>query len=98
MLRQQRRILELDELLRNYDRSTAPYLAERLEVSERTIRSDIEFLRNQLHAPIKYSKKLGFHYEDPSWRLSTYPLTQGELFALTIGWLDCTVDDGERYQ
>ena len=98
MLRQQRRILELDELLRNYDRSTAQYLADILEVSERTVRADIEFLRSQLHAPIKYSKKLGFHYEDPSWRLSTYPLTQGELFALTIGARMLQAYSGSAYR
>jgi predicted DNA-binding transcriptional regulator YafY len=98
MLRQQRRILQLDELLRNYDRSTAGYLAERLEVSERTVRADIEFLRNQLEAPIKYSTKLGFHYEDPSWRLSTYPLTQGELFALTIGARMLAAYSGSAYR
>jgi predicted DNA-binding transcriptional regulator YafY len=98
MLRQQRRILQLDELLRNYERSTAQYLADHLEVSERTVRADIEFLRDQLHAPIKYSKKSGFHYEDPSWRLSTYPLTQGELFALTIGARMLQAYSGSAYR
>jgi len=98
MLRQQRRILELDELLRNYDRSTAQYLADQLEVSERTVRADIEFLRDQLHAPIKYSRKSGFHYEDPSWRLSTYPLTHGELFALTIGARMLQAYSGSAYR
>ena len=98
MLRQQERIFQLDELLRNHDRSTAQYLADRLEVSERTVRADIEFLRNRLSAPIKYSKKLGFHYEDPSWRLSTYPLTQGELFALTIGARMLAAYSGSAYR
>jgi predicted DNA-binding transcriptional regulator YafY len=85
MLRQQERILDLDALLRNRDRTTAQHLADELEVSERTVRADLEFLKLRLQAPIKYSKKLGFHYTDPSWRLSTYPLTQGEIFALTLG-------------
>jgi predicted DNA-binding transcriptional regulator YafY len=98
MLRQQRRILQLDELLRNYDRSTTGYLADRLEVSERTVRADLDFLRDQLYAPIKYSRKLGFHYEDPSWRLSTYPLTQGELFALTIGARMLAAYSGSAYR
>ncbi len=85
MLRQQERIIKLDTLLRNRERATAQYLADHLEVSERTVRSDIEFLKNRLDAPIKCSRKQGFYYEDPGWRLSTFPLTQGELFALTLG-------------
>jgi predicted DNA-binding transcriptional regulator YafY len=98
MLRQQKRILDLDTLLRNRERSTAQYLADELEVSERTVRADIEFLRNQLQAPIKYLKNLGFHYEDPSWRLSTYPLTQGELFALTLGAKMLKTYSGSAYR
>jgi predicted DNA-binding transcriptional regulator YafY len=85
MLRQEERIIRLDQLLRNRDRTTAQKLASELEVSERTIRADITFLKDRLHAPILYGKKQGFYYEDPTWRLSTYPLTQGELFALTLG-------------
>jgi predicted DNA-binding transcriptional regulator YafY len=85
MLRQEERVIRLDQLLRNHDRTTAQYLADELEVSERTVRADITFLRDRLHAPILYGKKQGFYYEDPTWRLSTYPLTQGELFALTLG-------------
>jgi predicted DNA-binding transcriptional regulator YafY len=85
MLRQQERFLKLDTLLRNKERTTAQNLADSLEVSERTVRADIEFLRNRLNAPIKFSRKLGFYYEEPGWRLSTFPLTQGELFALTLG-------------
>ena len=61
MLRQQERILDLDALLRNRDRTTAQHLADELEVSERTVRADLAFLKLRLQAPIKYSKKLGFH-------------------------------------
>jgi predicted DNA-binding transcriptional regulator YafY len=85
MLRQEERVIRLDQLLRNRDRTTAQYLADELEVSERTVRADIAFLKTRLHAPILYAKQKGFYYEDATWRLSTYPLTQGELFALTLG-------------
>lgn len=85
MLRQEERVIRLDQLLRNRDRTTAQHLADELEVSERTVRADITFLKDRLHAPILYSKNQGFYYKDPTWRLSTYPLTQGELFALTLG-------------
>jgi predicted DNA-binding transcriptional regulator YafY len=71
MLRQEERIIRLDQLLRNRDRTTAQHLADELEVSERTVRADITFLKDRLHAPILYGKKQGFYYEDPTWRLST---------------------------
>jgi predicted DNA-binding transcriptional regulator YafY len=98
MLRQEERIIRLDQLLRNQNRTTAQYLADELEVSERTIRADITFLRDRLHAPILQSKSLGYYYEDPSWRLSTYPLTQGELFALTLGARMLNAYSGTAYR
>jgi predicted DNA-binding transcriptional regulator YafY len=65
MLRQKERIISLDQLLRNRDRSTAQHLADELEVSERTVRADIAFLRDRLHALILYAKQQGYHYRLP---------------------------------
>jgi predicted DNA-binding transcriptional regulator YafY len=45
----------------------------------------LEFLRDRFDAPIEYDPKRGFHYTDSNWRLPSIPLTQGELFALTLG-------------
>ncbi|MDX2271602.1 MAG: WYL domain-containing protein [Cyanobacteriota bacterium] len=85
MLRQLERVLKLDMLLRAGHRQTAPLLAEALEVSERTVRADICFLKDRFQAPIVVNRKRGFHYTDPEWRLPSIPLTKGELFALTLG-------------
>lgn len=80
------RLLQLDDCLRRIDgRWTAQALAIELEVSERTVRYDLDLLRERLHAPIANSRSRGYHYSDLSWRLSTIPLTQGELFALILG-------------
>lgn len=79
------RLLQLDLLLRSGLRQTAKTLAEALEVSERTIHSDLDFLRDRYRAPIECNRQHGYHYADPEWRLPTIPLTQGELFALTLG-------------
>lgn len=79
------RLLKLDSLLRSKTRLTTISIAEELEVSERTIRSDLAFLRDRFDAPLEYSPKLGHHYTDPEWRLPSIPLTSGELFALTVG-------------
>jgi predicted DNA-binding transcriptional regulator YafY len=73
MLRQHERILQLDSLLRNRERTTAKVLATALEVSERTVRDNITFLRDRWHAPIACSRAKGYFYTDPDWRLPTVP-------------------------
>jgi predicted DNA-binding transcriptional regulator YafY len=81
------RLMQIDEMLRyqKYTRHTASSLAVALEVTDRTIRNDIEFLGNSYRAPIEYTKTKGWHYTDLSWNLPTIPLCEGELFALTLG-------------
>lgn len=79
------RFLQIDELLRSKWRITQPLLAEKLEVTERTIRDDLNFLRDRFLAPLTYSKKDGWYYTDSTWRLPSISLSIGELFALTLG-------------
>ncbi len=83
--RQFERLLQLDTLIRARQGQSAKKLAEKLEVSERTIHSDVAVLRDQLQAPLVYDRSLGYHYHEADWRLPLVPLTQGELFALVLG-------------
>lgn len=85
MSRHLERLLQIDALLRAGKRQTSVSLARAIEVSERTIRSDLAFLRDRFNAPLEYSSKLGHHYTAPEWRLPSVSLSQGELFALTLG-------------
>jgi predicted DNA-binding transcriptional regulator YafY len=85
MSRHLERLLLIDTLLRTTERPTTTSLAKELEVSERTVRSDLAFLRDRFNAPLEYSSKLGHHYTEVDWRLPSIPLTTGELFALTVG-------------
>jgi predicted DNA-binding transcriptional regulator YafY len=85
MSRHLERLLQLDALLRSPLRQTAENLAQALEVSERTVRNDLNFLRDRYFAPLEWSKAKGYHYTDPDWRLPTITLSKGELFALTLG-------------
>ena len=85
MSRRLERLLSLDTLLRSCKRHTQASLAVALEVSERTVRNDLAFLRDSMKAPIAYDAKRGHHYTDPSWRLPSLSLSRGELFALTLG-------------
>ncbi|MBD2425434.1 WYL domain-containing transcriptional regulator [Phormidium sp. FACHB-1136] len=79
------RLLTIDELIRKPERQTAQALADVLEVSERTIRDDIAFMRDRFHAPVEFHRTRGYHYTEPNWRLPTIQLSKGELFALTLG-------------
>jgi predicted DNA-binding transcriptional regulator YafY len=79
------RLLQIDALLRSGIRQTHRSLAVATEVSERTIRNDLAFLRDRFLAPLEYQKDKGWHYTDPNWRLPSISLSQGELFALTLG-------------
>ena len=85
MSRHLERLLHIDSLLRSGIRQTQKSLAQATEVSDRTIRSDLNFLRDRLLAPLEYQKDKGWHYTDPDWRLPSISLSQGELFALTLG-------------
>jgi predicted DNA-binding transcriptional regulator YafY len=98
MSRHLERLLEIDKLLRNGERQTAGRMATVLEVTERTVRSDIDFLRNRFHAPIESTKAKGYYYTEPDWRLPTIPLSHGELFALTLGANMLQAYAGSAYQ
>ncbi|ELR97556.1 YafY family protein [Gloeocapsa sp. PCC 73106] len=85
MSRHLERLLQIDNLIRTGYYQTSDRLADNLEVSDRTIRKDLAFLRDRFNAPLEYSKKKGWHYTDLTWRLPSVSLSKGELFALTLG-------------
>ncbi|MEB3232728.1 MAG: WYL domain-containing transcriptional regulator [Leptolyngbyaceae bacterium] len=98
MSRQLERFLTIDKFLRSPERHTAGSIAEVLEVSERTIQADIAFMRDRFDAPIEYSPVKGQHYTDPNWRLPSISLTEGELFALTLGARMLAAYAGSAYE
>lgn len=78
------RVLRLDEELRENSFLNQDQLAERFDVSRRTIQRDFEFLR-QHGAPIKYdARRRGFGYADPGFRLSFFKLSAQELVAVFL--------------
>ena len=98
MSRQLERLLAIDELIRKPERQTAVSLGAALEVSERTIRDDLAFMRDRYDAPLKFSKIHGYYYTNPDWRLPSIPLTQGELLALTLGARMLSAYSGSAYR
>ena len=60
-------------------------LAQQIGVNRRTIRRDIDYLRDQLHAPIEFDcVRNGYYYTEPTYRLPFPQLTQGEMLALYL--------------
>ncbi len=60
-------------------------LARELEVSRRTLLRDIEYLRDQMGAPVEYDQiKKGFYYTDKTYSFPTIQITEGELIAIFV--------------
>lgn len=60
-------------------------LSQELEVSERTIMRDIDFMRDQLGLPIDYdSVKYGYYYTEAVGGFPTVQVSEGELVALFV--------------
>jgi predicted DNA-binding transcriptional regulator YafY len=75
----------IDQELRAERLPNAVRLARSLEVNPRTIGRDIEYMRDQLGAPIEFDAvRNGYFYRDPTYRLPYFQLSQGELLALYL--------------
>ncbi len=60
-------------------------LARELEVSTRTIKRDIDFMKCRLNLPIEYdARRYGFYYSNPVDQFPTVPITEAEIFALLV--------------
>ena len=78
-----RRIMAIDQAMRAGEWPNATTLARRLEVNARTIRRDIQFLRDQLRAPVEFdARHNGYYYAEPTYRLPHFQMSEGELVAL----------------
>jgi predicted DNA-binding transcriptional regulator YafY len=79
------RILALDQQIRTGKYPNCILFAEEWEVSQKTVQRDIDFLRDQLGAPLEYSReRKGFFYSDANWFLPAMNLQEGDLVNLLI--------------
>ena len=80
-----RHVLLIDERIRSGSAPNCQRLAEELEVSRRTVLRDIDFLKYDLGAPIKYDpSRRGYVYTEANWSMPSLRITEGELFALML--------------
>lgn len=60
-------------------------LAAALGSKVRTVQRDLDFLRDQLQAPIEYNRlERGYYLTDPDWQLPEVSLTEGELISFFV--------------
>ena len=76
------RLALVDRLIRAEESPNARTLADRLEVSRRTILRDIEMARDRLGIPLAFdARRRGYYYSDPTYRLSFTALTEADVAA-----------------
>ncbi len=79
------RLLEVDRHIRTGRYPNCLTFAKEWEVSQKTVQRDMDFLKDQLHAPLKYDReKKGFYYTNQNWFLPSLSLSEGDLFALFV--------------
>lgn len=79
------RIIAIDAAIRSGTYPNVQTFVHRFEVSERTIRADLAFLRDRLNAPLVYDRpRRGYAYTNPSWVLPSFIVNQGELLAFFL--------------
>ena len=79
------RMLKIHQALLAGKFPNAVSLAREIEVATKTIRRDLEFMRDRLNLPIEFDYlHRGFHYTGEVSAFPTLQITEGELFALVV--------------
>lgn len=80
-----KRIQIIDHRIRVGEFPNAETLAAELEVNARTIQRDIEFMRDQLRAPLDFCRmKNGYRYTHSTFQLPFFQFSEGELVAFFL--------------
>ncbi len=79
------RMLRIHERIRSGKFPNCQQLAKEIEVSTRTIKRDIDFMKCRLDLPIEYdTKRYGFFYTHKVDQFPSVPITEAEVFALLV--------------
>jgi len=75
-------MLRIHEELQQGSFPNCSRLAGEIEVSTRTIKRDIDFMKYRLDLPIEYHpQRYGYYYSEKVDRFPTLPITEAEIFA-----------------
>src|SRR6185295_14429708 len=79
------RMLRIHQELQTGDYPNATTLAAALEVSEKSIQRDLDFMRDRMQLPIEYNgSRFGYYYTQEVSSFPTMQISEGELFALLV--------------
>lgn len=79
------RMMKIHQAISSGSFPSAPSLGAELEVSARTIKRDIDFMKYRLDLPIEYeSRKYGYYYAVPVEKFPSVPVTEAEIFSLLV--------------
>ena len=80
------RMMQIHERIKSGKYPNCEKLARELEMSTRTIKRDVDFMRCRLDLPIEYdSRRYGYYYSEPVDHFPSVPITEAETFALFGG-------------
>jgi len=80
------RLLRIHEEIQAKRFPNVTTLARLLEWSEKTIRRDLEYLRDSLSAPLAYHRhRRGYYYTRPEFHLPSIAISEGELLGVFLG-------------
>jgi predicted DNA-binding transcriptional regulator YafY len=79
------RMMRMHQLIQNGEYPNCPKVAKEFEVSTRTVKRDVEFMKVRLKLPIEYDEnRYGFFYTQPVDQFPTVAVTEAELFSLLV--------------
>lgn len=82
---QYRRLLFIDRKIREGGYPNCASLGREWEVSAKTVQRDIDYLRDELDAPVAYEPlRRGYYYTEPSFSLPAIRVSESDLFSVCV--------------
>jgi predicted DNA-binding transcriptional regulator YafY len=79
------RMMLIHEKLKGNRYPNCTGIAREIEVSTRTIKRDIDFMKYRLNLPLEYdAQRYGYYYTEPVENFPSLPITEAEVFALLV--------------
>ena len=79
------RMLHIHKLLKNEEYPNSPKLAREFEVVKRTVKRDIEFMKDRLSLPIGFdTDRNGYYYTEPVEEFPELPMSEADVFGLFV--------------
>ena len=79
------RMMRIHELLQQGRHPNCTYLAQEFEISTRTAKRDVDFMKCRLNLPIEYEvRRNGYYYTTPVETLPAMAISEAEMFAFLV--------------